>query len=120
MSMGCHGYYPHCDKPIAFYDPYLRSLAHVFRGSLAIPGFNGTVVYRSFSPEHFENGNWDSGGDCIRTTPGGVPMSIDTDRMYGMQKKSFQIVSGQHHYWNIMSLVSVSLLSDGRIWIRRP
>lgn len=97
ISLGCHDYL-HCDKKVIFYDAYLKTLVHVLRGSLAIPGFNGTVVYRSFSPEHFENGNWDSGGHCIRTTPGGVPMSYDTDNMYGIQKKSFKNVTGQHHY----------------------
>ena len=97
VSLGCHGL-PHCDKKIGFPDPYLKALAHVMRGSLTIPGFNGTVVYRSFSPEHFENGNWDTGGECVRTTPGGVSMSYDTDHMYGIQKKSFKNVTGHHHY----------------------
>ncbi|KAG0504490.1 hypothetical protein KC19_11G144700 [Ceratodon purpureus] len=92
VSLGCHGL-PHCDKKIGFPDPYLKALAHVMRGSLTIPGFNGTVVYRSFSPEHFENGNWDTGGECVRTTPGGVSMSYDTDHMYGIQKKSFKNVT---------------------------
>ncbi|KAL6635061.1 hypothetical protein ACP70R_027732 [Stipagrostis hirtigluma subsp. patula] len=31
--------------------------------------FRGTVVLRSVTPAHFENGEWNTGGDCVRTRP---------------------------------------------------
>ncbi|GAA0163400.1 hypothetical protein LIER_19278 [Lithospermum erythrorhizon] len=31
--------------------------------------FKGLVFLRTFSPSHFENGDWDKGGSCVRTKP---------------------------------------------------
>ncbi|KAE8769691.1 protein trichome birefringence-like 19 [Hordeum vulgare] len=32
-------------------------------------GFRGDAVVRTVTPAHFENGEWDTGGDCVRTRP---------------------------------------------------
>nr|CAB3447810.1 unnamed protein product [Digitaria exilis] len=32
-------------------------------------GFRGKVVLRTVTPAHFENGEWNTGGDCVRTLP---------------------------------------------------
>ena len=96
ISLGCHDH-SSCEKNIGFADPYARTLSNVMKGSLSIPGFNGTLVYRSFSPEHFQSGSWDTGGQCNHTTPGGVPMPDLTRLMYDVQKATFKNVTGQHH-----------------------
>ena len=31
--------------------------------------FKGVVLLRTLSPSHFENGEWNNGGDCVRTKP---------------------------------------------------
>lgn len=93
-ALGCHGC-PSCGKQLGFHKPYAKAIRNILKGSLKIPGFSGTTVYRSFSPEHFENGAWDTGGACNRTTPGGVPMSYDTTTLFGIQKEQFRNVTGQ-------------------------
>jgi hypothetical protein len=34
-----------------------------------IENFKGLAFLRSFSPQHFEGGAWNEGGDCVRTQP---------------------------------------------------
>ncbi|KAJ0987283.1 hypothetical protein J5N97_005639 [Dioscorea zingiberensis] len=33
--------------------------------------YRGMTIVRTISPPHFENGDWDKGGDCVRTRPYG-------------------------------------------------
>ncbi|ONK69439.1 uncharacterized protein A4U43_C05F22900 [Asparagus officinalis] len=56
--------------------------------------FKGTVILRSVSPSHFENGVWDKGGDCVRTQPfrrNETALSVDDIQIYKDQLKEFQI-----------------------------
>lgn len=92
--IGCHGW-PSCFKEIGFAEPYNMAMAHILKGSLSVPGFNGTTVYRSFAPDHFEGGEWDTGGACPRTVPGGVPMNYLAKWMYDIQIQQFRNVTGQ-------------------------
>ncbi|XP_037454571.1 protein trichome birefringence-like 19 [Triticum dicoccoides] len=36
---------------------------------MAREGFRGKAVVRTVTPAHFENGEWNTGGDCVRTRP---------------------------------------------------
>ncbi|XP_047079931.1 protein trichome birefringence-like 19 [Lolium rigidum] len=53
--------------------PVPRALRAAFRtalGALATSeGFHGKAVVRTVTPTHFENGEWNTGGDCVRTRP---------------------------------------------------
>ncbi|XP_024402139.1 xyloglucan O-acetyltransferase 1 [Physcomitrium patens] len=91
-AIGCHAW-PACFKQIGFAMPYEKALAYILKGSLSIPGYHGTTVYRSFGPEHFEHGDWNHGGKCNRTAPGGVPTSFLTGWMYNIQVKQFKKVA---------------------------
>ncbi|KAG0606641.1 hypothetical protein M758_9G157600 [Ceratodon purpureus] len=90
--IGCHTD-PPCFNELGFAKPYGTGIANVLKGSLSIPGFSGTTVYRSFAPDHFEGGDWDTGGYCNRTTPGGVPLAYLTELMYSAQIKQFKSVT---------------------------
>jgi hypothetical protein len=50
-----------------------RALRAAFRTALgavaASEGFRGKAVLRTVTPTHFENGEWNTGGDCVRTRP---------------------------------------------------
>ncbi|CAI0547726.1 unnamed protein product [Linum tenue] len=35
----------------------------------SLENYKGITFLRTFSPSHFENGEWNSGGDCLRTRP---------------------------------------------------
>ncbi|CAL5019361.1 unnamed protein product [Urochloa decumbens] len=53
--------------------PVPRAVRAAFRTALgaiaAREGFRGKVVLRSVTPAHFEDGEWNTGGDCVRTRP---------------------------------------------------
>lgn len=88
----CDGW-AECKKEIGFADPYRATIRTVLRDSLSIPGYTGTTILRTFAPEHFEDGSWNSGGQCVRTAPGGVPISSLTQWMYDIQMEVFQNVT---------------------------
>lgn len=89
----CDGW-KECEKEIGFADPYRLAIHSLLKNSLSIPGYTGTTILRSFAPDHFEGGAWDSGGRCVRTTPGGVSISSLTNWMYEIQTEEFQNVTG--------------------------
>ena len=53
--------------------PVPRAVRAAFRTALgaiaASEGFRGKVILRTVTPAHFENGQWNTGGDCVRTRP---------------------------------------------------
>ncbi|KAM0922598.1 hypothetical protein ACQ4PT_006078 [Festuca glaucescens] len=53
--------------------PVPRALRAAFRTALGAvatnEGFHGKAVVRTVTPTHFENGEWNTGGDCVRTRP---------------------------------------------------
>lgn len=89
----CDGW-KECEKEIGFADPYRTAIHHLLKDSLSIPGYTGTTILRTFAPDHFEGGAWDSGGRCKRTTPGGVPIGPLTNWMYEIQQEEFKNITG--------------------------
>ncbi|XP_042380729.1 protein trichome birefringence-like 19 [Zingiber officinale] len=68
--VGCH----YCRSPnvtdLTKYYGYrmaFHTALRVFTDDLR--GFGGTVFLRTYSPTHFEGGEWDRGGDCVRRRP---------------------------------------------------
>jgi hypothetical protein len=103
----CDGW-AECEKEIGFADPYRATIRTVLRDSLSIPGYTGTTILRTFAPEHFEDGSWNSGGQCVRTAPGGVPISSLTQWMYDIQIEVFRNVTSMY------SLTSVVVDGEAR------
>lgn len=83
-----------CDKEIGFALPYRLAIHTLLQDSISIPGYSGTTILRTFAPDHFEGGSWDNGGKCVRTAPGGVPISSLTNWMYEIQIEEYQNVTG--------------------------
>ncbi|XP_018446998.1 protein trichome birefringence-like 21 isoform X2 [Raphanus sativus] len=52
---------------LPLYYGYTKALRTSLRAILE--NFKGLAFLRSFSPQHFEGGPWDKGGDCVRTRP---------------------------------------------------
>ena len=52
---------------LPLYYGYRKALRTSLRAILE--NFKGLAILRSFSPQHFEGGPWDKGGDCVRTRP---------------------------------------------------
>lgn len=48
---------------------YRKAFRTAFRALNSVKGFNGVTFLRTFTPTHFENGEWNNGGNCVRTKP---------------------------------------------------
>ncbi|KAL6979500.1 Protein trichome birefringence-like 23 [Sarracenia purpurea var. burkii] len=66
--LGCH----YCPKrnltELGFNFAYRKILQNMF-DFIITSNHKGMVFYRTTTPDHFENGEWFSGGSCQRTTP---------------------------------------------------
>ncbi|OEL17684.1 Protein trichome birefringence-like 19 [Dichanthelium oligosanthes] len=92
--VGCNG----CLAPNVT-DLTLRyPLRKAFRTALRAAAVGGarrrdrTVVVRTISPSHYENGTWNEDGDCARTRPlsrGGWKMNSVEEEMYAIQAEEF-------------------------------
>ena len=51
--------------PVALHAAFRTALGAVASSK----GFRGKAVLRTVTPAHFENGEWNTGGDCVRTRP---------------------------------------------------
>lgn len=50
---------------------YRMAFRTTFRALMNLRGYKGMTFLRTFAPAHFENGEWDKGGDCVRRRPYG-------------------------------------------------
>ncbi|KAG2709981.1 hypothetical protein I3760_04G003800 [Carya illinoinensis] len=48
---------------------YRKAFRTAFRTLLSLRDYKGVTFLRTFSPAHFENGEWNKGGSCARTRP---------------------------------------------------
>ncbi|KAL1810470.1 hypothetical protein ACET3Z_027460 [Daucus carota] len=55
------------DYPMTF--GYRKAFRTAFRAINSLKNFKGVAYLKTYSPMHFENGNWNDGGDCVRTKP---------------------------------------------------
>ncbi|KAJ6766444.1 PROTEIN TRICHOME BIREFRINGENCE-LIKE 9-RELATED [Salix purpurea] len=55
------------DLPMYF--GYRKAFRTAFRALNSLENYKGVTFLRTFAPSHFENGEWNGGGDCVRTTP---------------------------------------------------
>ncbi|KAG2677083.1 hypothetical protein I3760_12G082200 [Carya illinoinensis] len=66
--VGCH----YCPKrnltQLGFVFAYHKALQYVFN-FIATSNHKGHIFFRTSTPDHFENGEWFSGGTCPKTTP---------------------------------------------------
>ncbi|KAL6979497.1 hypothetical protein U1Q18_021158 [Sarracenia purpurea var. burkii] len=67
MVLGCH----YCPKrnltELGFNFAYRKILKNMF-DFIVTSNHKGMIFYRTTTPDHFENGEWFSGGSCQRTT----------------------------------------------------
>ncbi|CAN0916283.1 Protein trichome birefringence-like 19 [Linum grandiflorum] len=47
----------------------MKAFRTAFKAINSLDGYKGITFLRTFSPSHFENGEWNEGGDCARTRP---------------------------------------------------
>ncbi|XP_027358951.1 protein trichome birefringence-like 19 [Abrus precatorius] len=56
-------------KDLGHYYGYRMAFKTAFRSLLNLRRYKGVTFLRTFSPSHFENGDWNKGGNCVRTKP---------------------------------------------------
>ena len=66
--VGCH-YCPGKNLTELGYDYGYRKAINLALRHIASSDFGGTVLFRTSTPDHFENGEWSDGGSCKRTQP---------------------------------------------------
>ncbi|XP_027076622.1 protein trichome birefringence-like 19 [Coffea arabica] len=67
--IGCYA----CNKRkitgLSMYYGYQMAFRTSFTTLLNLEKFKGTTFLRTISPQHYENGGWNTGGTCVRTRP---------------------------------------------------
>ncbi|KAF5207217.1 trichome birefringence-like [Thalictrum thalictroides] len=96
--IGCH----YCaDKNVTQLDmhySYGKAFRTAFRAMNSLKNSKGITFLRTFAPSHFENGEWNKGGDCVRRKP---LMSNETHlggtdlEMYMAQVEEFKVAEGE-------------------------
>ncbi|CAO2825479.1 unnamed protein product [Amaranthus hypochondriacus] len=72
---------------------YRNAFRTAFRALLEREKFKGKVYLRTFVPAHFEGGEWDSGGDCLKKRPyksDEVHLEGETLDLYAAQMEEFK------------------------------
>ncbi|XWS46435.1 hypothetical protein CRYUN_Cryun14cG0066300 [Craigia yunnanensis] len=67
--VGCHNCNENNITSLTRYYGYKMAFRTAFRTLLSLKNYKGTTFLRTFSASHFENGDWDKGGNCVRTRP---------------------------------------------------
>ncbi|XP_020203781.1 protein trichome birefringence-like 19 [Cajanus cajan] len=56
-------------EELSYYYGYKKAFRTAFRTLNSLEGYKGVTFLRTFSPAHFEGGDWNKGGKCVRTRP---------------------------------------------------
>lgn len=67
--VGCHKCGHKNIKDLTHYYGYKKAFRTTFRTIINLKGYKGVTILRTFSPAHFENGEWSKGGNCARIKP---------------------------------------------------
>ncbi|MED6168772.1 hypothetical protein PIB30_014292 [Stylosanthes scabra] len=67
--VGCHKCGLEGIKDLSHYYGYKMAMRTALRSLINLKGYKGVTFLRTFSPAHFENGDWNKGGSCERTKP---------------------------------------------------
>lgn len=51
------------------YYGYQRVFWTALKSIKSLENFKGTTIVRTFAPSHFEGGEWNRGGNCLRKIP---------------------------------------------------
>ncbi|XP_024015162.1 protein trichome birefringence-like 20 [Eutrema salsugineum] len=68
-TIGCLYCYIPGVRNVGAHFAYRRALRTTFKTIKGLENFKGQVFLRTFAPSHFEDGEWDKGGNCLKTRP---------------------------------------------------
>lgn len=93
QSVKCHKCHIKNITAVTMYYGYRMAFRTAFKTILGLKNYKGITFLRSFSPSHFENGEWSKGGNCVRTRPfTSQEMKLDSFNMefYSTQVEEFR------------------------------
>ncbi|KAK4765953.1 hypothetical protein SAY87_007595 [Trapa incisa] len=79
---------------------YRMAFRTTFQTLMGIKGYEGVTFLRTFSADHFENGPWNDGGNCIRTRPfgkGEVKLKMYDYEFYKTQVEEFRAIERESY-----------------------
>lgn len=72
------------------WDALAISMRTVLKAVTSNPDYNGLTILRTYSPDHYEGGNWNTGGSCTgKTQPVRSSIGSGTRPMYRVQLEAF-------------------------------
>ncbi|GAV89783.1 PC-Esterase domain-containing protein/PMR5N domain-containing protein [Cephalotus follicularis] len=69
QAVKCHSCHIKNITAVTLYYGYRMAFRTAFQAILRLKDYKGITFLRTFSPNHFENGDWNKGGNCVRTRP---------------------------------------------------
>lgn len=69
QMIGCYNCQQNNVTQLWNYYGYGKVFQTAFRTIMGLKDYKGVTFLRTFSPSHFENGDWNKGGNCARTRP---------------------------------------------------
>ena len=67
--VGCHIFHKRNITDLNRYYEYRMAFRTAYRTLLSLQDYKGLTILRTYSPAHFENRDWNKGGNCVRTRP---------------------------------------------------
>ncbi|KAK6129955.1 hypothetical protein DH2020_036349 [Rehmannia glutinosa] len=112
--LGCH----YCPKrnltELGIDFPYRKVIRNVF-DYIIRSKHKGTIFYRTSTPDHFENGEWFSGGSCVRKVPakeGDFELNVLNKILRTVELEEFETASAKASESGVnLKLLDVSPLS---------
>lgn len=107
-------------------DIYRTALKAVFAAIPGVPGYKGLSLWRTWAVEHFEDGNWDTGGSCPRRVPYNSTNTGFRDSYHGrflnIQLEEFTNAGLQHSlHWDLLNVTFMSWMRpDGHVGPYHP
>ncbi|CAA0816618.1 Protein trichome birefringence-like 25 [Striga hermonthica] len=123
VVVGCHNCHEKNTSELGFYYAYRKAL----NTTLEFMGRSGhrarRVFLRTTTPDHFENGEWDTGGYCNRTVPyraGEVEVNGVDGRMRAVEMDEFDRAAGKLSGLELLDTTLMSVLRpDGHPGVYR-
>ncbi|KAL5993319.1 Protein yls7 [Asimina triloba] len=109
----------HREMTINNVEAYRISVETILTAMASHPNYTGLTIVRSFSPDHYEGGAWNTGGSCTgKVRPaqeGELAMNGFTDKMHEMQVMGFEKAIEKAKNKSKLRLMDITHVFDYRV-----
>ncbi|PIA63379.1 hypothetical protein AQUCO_00201013v1 [Aquilegia coerulea] len=117
--VGCHYCTDKNVTELGMYYSYGKAFRTAFRAINSLKNSKGITFLRTFAPSHFENGEWNKGGDCVRRKPfksNETRLSGTDLELYMAQVREFKVAESE----GLKRGLKFRLLDTTNIMLLRP